>query len=130
MNPRPLRAQLSAAPLKPVFVRHAHRPRQVTPRSIERGPVEAPFGGDKQLETGATPRSIERGPVEACGSANWSAGCKFTPRSIERGPVEATASNGTTIPTPSTPRSIERGPVEAIDPRRLRDRLDEHSALN
>jgi len=37
----------------------------VFPRSIERGPVEAPPTPSAPLQFGAFPRSIERGPVEA-----------------------------------------------------------------
>ncbi len=60
-----LRAQLSAAPLKPHFSFSLFCVLFLSPRSIERGPVEAGWHGVCNSAGVWSPRSIERGPVEA-----------------------------------------------------------------
>ena len=134
-----LRAHMSAAPLKR-GKRSSVKARMLgTPRSHERGPVEAEkLGVFVDAFNDDTPRSHERGPVEArrgwprCGVRG------NTPRSHERGPVEASPHGAALlhdiIPLRAhmsaaplkqfrepfvhgghvvTPRSHERGPVEA-----------------
>ena len=86
---RPLRAQLSAAPLKPGFTAVTRTNFPFPPRSIERGPVEAPSARTCSLFWSGPPRSIERGPVEASSANTCSIPATDPPRSIERGPVEA-----------------------------------------
>ncbi len=68
MKPRvqAFRAQLSAAPLKPVLSGRVLVGKTNLPRSIERGPVEACRCRLARLAVSRLPRSIERGPVEAC----------------------------------------------------------------
>ena len=60
-----------------------------TPRSHERGPVEAILGENHRSLSLRTPRSHERGPVEAAADGAVVTGWGITPRSHERGPVEA-----------------------------------------
>ncbi len=89
-------------------------PTMFTPRSKERGPVEA--RGLERLSC------RERRPLRARKSAaplkrdscsgNVS-GLVCTPRSKERGPVEATRLHADFRIVALTPRSKERGPVEA-----------------
>jgi len=106
-RPCSLRAQLSAAPLKPNCCSFMVCFSCTSPRSIERGPVEA-------VSTGTTPTT----PM--CAS----------PRSIERGPVEATSRRPGRQLDCRSPRSIERGPVEAVFVNLSPRHREELSALN
>ncbi len=90
-----------------------------SPRSSERGPVEAltsGLGRERYAGT-SSPRSSERGPVEATPARVGD----FSPRrprlisalNPERGPVEAPSWRALRRQRHVSPRSIERGPVEA-----------------
>ncbi len=63
----PLRAQVSAAPLKPGVLAHSTTAWHAPPRSSERGPVEAGLRKLIKPPVADPPRSSERGPVEALG---------------------------------------------------------------
>jgi len=118
-----LRAQLSAAPLKLYSASVSVSVSVSSPRSIERGPIEAgrfvwrlpayPSTLRAQLSAaplkpqsrvpdvrlvGYSPRSIERGPIEAMLLPALHGVAHVSPRSIERGPIEAST-------TPSVARS-------------------------
>ncbi len=71
-----------------------------------------------------SPRSQERGPIEACVVAAGPSWAFASPRSQERGPIEARVRKGNqTGSSPRSPRSQERGPIEArsaISPRTRR----------
>ena len=84
-----------------------------SPRSNERGPVEAVEMRHFPQRWFISPRSNERGPVEAACSDPAPPPAPASPRSNERGPVEASALGGHSADTASSPRSNERGPVEA-----------------
>ncbi len=85
-----LRALISAAPLKPNCRPRAALSRFHTPRSYQRGPIEAHLRAGDDANERTTPRSYQRGPIEASGS--WRLPRKarqHTPRSYQRGPIEA-----------------------------------------
>ena len=61
------------------------------PRSIDRGPIEAPKGRIGVRHARAFPRSIDRGPIEAGDARLRVEPIGQFPRSIDRGPIEAGA---------------------------------------
>ena len=84
-----------------------------TPRSPERGPVEANRVSSSSAPLPPTPRSPERGPVEAPRSPAGRFGLKSLRALRSAAPLKRSSSGAVKIDADGTPRSPERGPVEA-----------------
>jgi len=64
--------------------------KEFSPRSFERGPIEAESGALDANELIGSPRSFERGPIEAQHGVRLRViDLPGSPRSFERGPIEA-----------------------------------------
>ncbi len=128
---------MSAAPLKLLAFDLDSKGNRSSPRSRERGPIEALTAETVLAYLKTSPRSRERGPIEAVGPdvtviglcaslrAHVSAAplklmyrvsvsiiCS-SPRSRERGPIEAMRLLRLWPRRRCSPRSRERGPIEA-----------------
>ncbi len=107
-----LRAPRSAAPLKhsaPLCTRWCSAG---SPRSQERGPIEATMSHEPAAHSGASPRSQERGPIEAIGvlgEADSARSHLRAPRSAA--PLKPLCARTARPPRCVSPRSQERGPI-------------------
>jgi len=85
-----LRDHVIAAPLKRLGETRNRKPIRCSPRSRDRGPVEALPNRRKSCPVRDSPRSRDRGPVEASSlRARPARAPSLSPRSRDRGPVEA-----------------------------------------
>src|SRR2546421_500785 len=86
----------------------------ISPRSKERGPVEAyrRVGGE---DSRARPLRARKSaaPLKLALGGHRIAALALSPRSKERGPVEARRPEAAKVEVATSPRSKERGPVEA-----------------
>ncbi|RBP38112.1 hypothetical protein DES53_112110 [Roseimicrobium gellanilyticum] len=84
-----LHARRSVAPLKLPLPNPSLKGFAISPRSKERGSVEASVGVVLIFKTTPSPRSKERGSVEASALRDHGIPSALSPRSKERGSVEA-----------------------------------------
>ena len=88
---------------------HAPRPTSSTTRSQSRSLPSTV----QEVTKAATPRSNDRGPIEARFRPPLPPRGRGTPRSNDRGPIEASHQNCDRSQPAGTPRSNDRGPIEA-----------------
>src|SRR5207244_4081202 len=112
---RALRALTSAAPLKRLEGFCVVRAGDSSPRSHERGPIEAKGGLWADPEAERSVLALSRAGPICCDAIRFFSveTLRHSPRSHERGPIEAIRPIGTSATPPFSPRSHERRPIEA-----------------
>ncbi len=105
---------MNVAPLKPEERRVTLDLTAASPRSNERGPIEAYKFGGAFWEQGISPRSNERGPIEAITLGEYVAadGSALHVR-MNVAPLKPDETGAASRAAPPSPRSNERGPIEA-----------------